>query len=591
MIEQLTSRYPTTRWKITMNDSPLPSIHPSRERIALRYLAACLISAAWAVSLGYESPAQAAPNGNAAPLNVDQAFQEIAEGGQLNEELFLQALARFRQQLSSSRKKSQAFEDLAAKLKTVSSPVIGPERNRRLNLLQNQLAAFRMVRDSHLAATLPAESLTKHPSADAFPGPVPEDAPRVVETLRLNIKAYGCISTGLYAAPGEKIRITLPEELIDAGLKLRIGPHKAAISLTRHKTLKRFQKVDRVYDLSKPGTICTSAFGGLVYVELPVPKESGLSLTKGDIYGLVDTYVPPEPIYKSIRSEGAVRAPLYLYGQTNLQQWRQEIRQYPAPWAEIGSDRVIFSLPSSFIRNLDDPDRVMEVWNQILDSMADLAGRPRQRPVPARFVLDGHVNWGGAYAGYPIVAPFGWGQAIIDGKAGWGHVHELGHLHQHKTWTFQNTGEVTVNLFSLYSMEKVYQDRTQRRDPQRLAELTRNWMSKPKAERNWLTAGGPWDKLTPYIILIEEFGWEPLKTIFRDCRMLPVAEHPETNEDRAGDFVLRFSKEVGKNLFPYFDEWGVQMSPRHHEQAAELPSWESLFMKELLKQPGPQPGT
>ena len=523
------------------------------------------------------------------PSSIDQAFLDLAAGKRINDELFVEALAAFNKRLANKRTDTPAVKKLLARLADVKSPIVGPDRSQRLTLAKDQLVTLRMVRDSHLAATLPAESMHKHPSADAFPGPVPDDAPRVSKTLQVNVKAYGWVSTGLYAPPGEKIRVTIPADLVDAGWKLRIGPQTAVLSLSNHKVFKRFHRVDRVYDLTAPSTICVSAFGGLICVVLPVPDESGLSLNKGDIYGLVDSYTPPVPEHKPVGIEGAVQAPLYIHGQTDPGRWRDEIRAYPAPWAEIGSDRVIFSLPSEFIRDLDDPDRVMEVWDRILDSMAELCGRPTERPIPTRFALDAHVNWGAAYAGYPIVAPFGWAQPITDAVAGWGHVHELGHLHQHRTWTFQGTGEVTVNLFSLYSLETVYNDRTQRRDPDRLAGLTRTWMAKPKAERNWMSAGGPWDKLTPYIILVEEFGWDPLKKVFRDYRLLPVADHPQSEQDRAGDFMLRLSREVGRNLAPFFDVWGVQLSPGYVKEAAALPDWESSVMKQLIERPEPQP--
>ncbi len=35
-------------------------------------------------------------------------------------------------------------------------------------------------------------------------------------------------------------------------------------------------------------------------------------------------------------------------------------------------------------------------------------------------------------------------------KGAWGLFHELGHNHQAREWTFEGTGEVTCNLWSLY---------------------------------------------------------------------------------------------------------------------------------------------
>ncbi len=38
--------------------------------------------------------------------------------------------------------------------------------------------------------------------------------------------------------------------------------------------------------------------------------------------------------------------------------------------------------------------------------------------------------------------------ATLLSKGEWGLFHELGHNHQSAAWTFDGTGEVTVNLFS-----------------------------------------------------------------------------------------------------------------------------------------------
>ena len=521
------------------------------------------------------SPLSAAPKQKAVKLTAKQAephYASLARGAKLPDNVFRGVLNRMRLNLKA-KSHGPGLTALIERLDRVPSPVIGPDRQQQLNFANNQPGALRAILEEHLLSLQEVDAVRKHPSADAFPGSVPAAAERISETFQLNLRAYGKVSTGLYVPAGEQATLELPPELGGLGLKARIGLHSTRLSLDKFRALKRFPSVSRTFDLGAGRTTIASAFGGLLYIEMPNPNDPFLNVRKGDVENLVASYTAPAPEWKSIGIGGVVRAPRYVRGKTSMRKWRDSIRRFPAPWAELESDKVVFTVPSSMIRNLNEPNRVLAKWDEVMDAMADLSGRPRQRPVAMRFMLDAHVNFGAAFAGYPINAPFSWGEAIVTGKPSWGHVHELGHMHQKKDWTYQGTGEVTVNLFSLYALEKTTDEEIPRADPARVRELTTNWFQKTAGERNWMKGGGAWDKLAFYQLLIAEFGWQPFKNLFRAYRELPLDQKLKADQNRAADFMVRFSKHVGKNLEPYFRIWGVQLNPDYRVQVKDLPVW------------------
>lgn len=71
-----------------------------------------------------------------------------------------------------------------------------------------------------------------------------------------------------------------------------------------------------------------------------------------------------------------------------------KIRQRPAPWAELEFENLVMTLPSDFIRNLERPDEVAELWDAIMRSVSDLAATPAKFPRKERFVGDVQISAG-----------------------------------------------------------------------------------------------------------------------------------------------------------------------------------------------------
>lgn len=398
------------------------------------------------------------------------------------------------------------------------------------------------------------EKTSAHPAAEFFPGQVSADAQRIAKTLDIDTSVPRWHSTGLYAAPGEVITVRVDPAMAGKKLSVRIGAHKDKI--WHHKKWKRCPEITRSFAIAQPETAAANAFGGLVYIE--VPQKCTLGTVK-------------------ISVEGAVQAPYYIHGKTDLNQWRQTIRNAPAPWAELATDKIIITVPSTSVRQLDDPAALMDVWDDILDACADLATIDRDRTSPERIVPDVQISAGYMHSGYPIMTLADQYVRLVDREhlleGNWGLFHELGHNHQNGMWTFGGTGEVTVNLFTTYVFEKVCDTPpAQGRVPlEKRAGEYEKYVADGRDFEQWKKK--PFLALVMYLQLQEQFGWEPYQQVFAEYRALPDNQRPKTDDDKRDQWMVRFSKTVGYNLGPFFDAWNVPVSEEAKKQVADLPVW------------------
>lgn len=104
----------------------------------------------------------------------------------------------------------------------------------------------------------------------------------------------------------------------------------------------------------------------------------------------MDRISPTEMIYTSLECTHFF---FVLPGVTTAAEWSL-LRSAPSPWAEVESDNVIFSVPSTFIRDLERPDEVTATWNKIMNAIADLAVIPHKFPRKERFVTDVQISHG-----------------------------------------------------------------------------------------------------------------------------------------------------------------------------------------------------
>ncbi len=265
--------------------------------------------------------------------------------------------------------------------------------------------------------------------------------------LKVSVVPEPIFSTGLYAPAGENIRITVPAGVI--GLTVQVGVHSD--NLSGKDPLRR----DPIIYTRK------ELFPGVNYVK---------NLYGGTIWILTNNS-RPAPV--SLKFAGAVRSPDFILGETNVQEWLDEVERTQVPWVEARSERVIFSIPRTLILNyrneVSNVEGALREWNEIyVKDFYDWMGleenstNPKNRypDLAERAVLDIQPSVGYAHNGNPWVAQMDkhWFSMFVDRnyilnpnnlpEVSWGAFHELGHNYQQNgTWSWSGLGETTNNLF------------------------------------------------------------------------------------------------------------------------------------------------
>jgi hypothetical protein len=433
-------------------------------------------------------------------------------------------------------------------------------------------ARLKIVLDARAMSLLPYDQMRAHPAAASFPGSVPANAPRVSRPVTIDTGVPGWHSTGLYAAPGETVTLRWPDGMGIGSkrLVLRIGAHTD--TLWHLPTWERFPEITRRVEIETKIVHLANPFGGPVYVE--VPEDCSL--------GILQTTV-----------SGVVEAPYFIKGKTSLAAWRKAIRSRPAPWAELEGTNVTLTLPSSVVRTLDDPQALMTYWDEVVDRCADLFAVPSERRKRERYCVDRQISAGYMHSGYPImtgedVAKTFTDLAVLrgpDGNKTWGFYHELGHNFQQADWTWDGCGEVTNNLFSLHggeALNRAYTGGDYRHThpairPEERATRLEKYRAAGADYEEWKR--DPFLALTLYIQLRRAFGWEPFTRVFAEYQSLAPAERPADDQAKRDQWMVRFSRAVGKNLSPFFQAWGVPTSEAARKSVADLPPWLPEEMK------------
>lgn len=411
---------------------------------------------------------------------------------------------------------------------------------------------------------MPVEKVKAHPAAADFPGAVASDAARVTRTVEIDTRVPRWHSLGLYAPAGEVVTVTVPKGA--KGLSVRIGCHTDR--LWHLPTWKRVPQIAMDKALKEGENTVASAFGGILYIEVDKTSKDAAPV--------------------SVKIAGCVEAPMFVLGKTSVEEWKKTIRNAPGPWAELVMPSVIISVPSSALRNLEDPTELCATWQRVLDSAADFGAIPRKRSSPERYVPDVQISAGYMHSGYPIMTHM---DAVddmsrADGaglKAGtWGLYHELGHNHQKGEWTFEGTGEVTNNLWSLYLMETISSKKpgmghdAMDSETKRREKALKHIQTGAKFDR-WKS--DPFLALEMYYQLREAFGWEPFTKVFGEYQKLKPEERPKTDLEKHDQWMVRMSRAVGKNLGPFFEKWGVPTSEKARESIKDLPAWMPEWLK------------
>ncbi|SDC02495.1 M60 family metallopeptidase [Niabella drilacis] len=416
-----------------------------------------------------------------------------------------------------------------------------------------------------------------NPEAKNFPGPVAPLAQKVTKEIIITPYSNNSslaepapsfkrwYSTGLYAPAGARVTIKIARKDIPRRLAVQIGAHSDQL-FELDMVSRCPYDLTASTDLEKDTTTVHSSFGGLIYIKIP-DTDGGAPLC--------------------ITISGAVNAPYFQLGKTTRASWQQTIRNYPAPWAEIASDKLILTVPSSRIRNLEDPRKLMLLWDSIMDADADLAAIPRKRKHPERIVVDRNVAYAYMYTTLErITVPDDEScKLMLDAdllrkKGSWGHFHELGHRHQFWGIDHSELSEVTVNLYTMYVFDKVLgkglYNHKNISSRAAVREMIRWYLQSGKTYEEM--SRDPFLYLSVFIPIIDEMGWQPILNLHKNFRAILNATPDRSkleadNNTRRNSFYKALCTATHKDLTRYFALFRIPVSEEVKKEAALYPAW------------------
>ena len=433
------------------------------------------------------------------------------------------------------------------------------------NLGEDPVADTLLRVEAALTQGLPASELPSHPSHVEFPGAVPPDSVRITKTVSIDgnqsglpsnfgyssARAHVRMTTGVYAAPGEVVSVTVPSHVVDSGAYILVGAHSD--SLWGKDQLHRHPDIDRWWLVDDESMEVGNAFGGAIY----------LAIEPGSTLGTFEATL-----------SNAVEAPTYVHGDTDVQDWIDFARHSPAPWAEIASDQFILSVPSHEIRDLDDPDDLMDWWDQALSMEHELYGF-LPWPRVERAVFDAQISAGWMHSGYPFMAhdlsvPGVVNVSQMSEEGDWGMFHELGHNHQWMPSTLPGTTETGCNFASVHLMEDLVGVSGHGAiSPEQRDSRTRSYFENGANISDWSV----WVALETFLMVKEEWSWSAITAALSVYYDLPASEVPYTGEEKFNSWVLHLSNSTGMNLAPYHEAWGFPLDQSTFDSLDHLPVW------------------
>jgi len=464
-----------------------------------------------------------------------------------------------------------ANDSLQARLDDIFWSSIGSINPTPATPVSDSLEKVLLSREAGILQSLPPSEVTAHRTAEDVYGVIPPGSPRVSQVVNIDTSVPRWHSTGLYAAPGEIVTITVPASVTAAGYTVRLGGHVDNIS-SRSSWDRVPYGISRSYALDSTSVQAASAFGGAIYID-------------------TNTTTNVTPSF-DVTISNAMEAPYFVLGTTTDADWNNGVRDLPAPFAELVCENLIISLPSSMIRNIDNMEAIMTYWNAVVEwqdyigAMDDI----RDDQMAERFNVDVQISAGLLHAGYPIQGPTWASGGLVNYQqlttsGDWGYFHELGHEMQRrpdKLWggwdnpyTFPGDVEVTVNIFANAALEQLVPNTG-----------TAGWGYSAHPDLVFqraltsVSAGGTFDSKDPYPFyfqLADGFDWETYRAVFQTYHD-DVANDPgalPTNAAEEKDqWLVRWSQTAGVSMKKFMvDEWGLTVSQSALDQIAALPDW------------------
>tara|TARA_Y100000766_G_scaffold108822_1_gene93088 strand:- start:1572 stop:2273 length:702 start_codon:yes stop_codon:yes gene_type:complete len=106
-------------------------------------------------------------------------------------------------------------------------------------------------------------------------------------------------------------------------------------------------------------------------------------------------------------------------------------------------------------------------------------------------------------------------------------------------------------------------------DPEQRSNRMESYFNDGSNISNWSV----WTALDTYLIIKEEWGWNPITESLSVYYDLSPAEVPSSDNEEFNAWVLYLSNATGYNLAPYHSAWGFPLNENTYAALEHLPVW------------------
>ena len=436
------------------------------------------------------------------------------------------------------------------------------------------------VADGEIDTNMRNIDKSMYAKARVFPGLVDQKEPRVVDAkftldlnftnqttqnLHISVAPQPQYSTGFYAAPGELVKIVVPEGI--EGLTVQIGGHTD--NLSGKYPLLRDPVIFMRQRLYAGANYVRNLYGGTIYIQPNRAYEKPVEFT------ITNACVSPD----------------FVLGEMSNDEWIAKVKASNVPWLEFRTKRVVFLIPrdrviKSFSSSepINDPTKVMTLWNDVFEKdfngwmgLSDDALNEKDRsPQGAwRGVLDIQLTAGYGHNGFPFVGynDSEWFRGmtslkeISTSEGMWGSYHEFGHnCQQGSIWSWSTLGETTNNLFNFKVANRIGANYSKLHPgvtggfPEAI-----KYASNPSVTataKNFdkdAAMDDPFKRMTPFVQIFEVYGYDAMAHLYTEARR--ASRTNPTDITKHNWVYEKLSEYTKTDLAPFFDAWGIDYSP------------------------------
>ena len=282
-------------------------------------------------------------------------------------------------------------------------------------------------------------------------------------------------------------------------------------------------------------------------------------------------------------TNGGIASPLFINNKTEKLDWKNQLNS-ASPFVQFISDKAIITIKrNTFSENKNvDVNKTFEVLHQVLDYSNELAGFDNTSffntisPLRTHYIEDDistdpeYLDGVYMYAGDVFIGMQTNSVAdLINAellKKQWSIWHETGHLFQTDDWTWDEMGEVTVNLFSLNTQQKFgnksriyepdgYEDKS-------ISSLTKKYL---KSNKKNFSVGKKYEMNFVCMVMFEQlrkaFGNKFYAGLNQYYRKNPLTLLEVNDDDFVmQEFIFNSCKLSGFDLTNFFQKWGLAIS-------------------------------